>query len=45
MNSAAARIEVLEKVVEWALTKGCETAQNKGWDAYEKELRRMAGLK
>ena len=40
-----ARIEVLEKVVDWALTKGCETAQNKGWDAYEKELRRMAGLK
>jgi hypothetical protein len=33
----------LRDVVEWALTKGCEIAQNKGWDAYEKELRRMAG--
>jgi hypothetical protein len=31
---------VLEEALEWALNEGCATAQNKGWDAYEAELRR-----
>ena len=40
--AADAELKRLREAVEWALNEGCAIAQNKGWDAYEAELRRKA---